>query len=83
MAIPDNSPLNSRQKAKFELWSHGICDWNGWFCLVKCLQNVEFDDFMISECIYPSFTTGNAVVSLHGLMGAAKLRAGVRVRALS
>ena len=38
---------------------------------------------MLSECIYPSFTTGNAVVSLHGLMGAAKLRAGVRVRALT
>ena len=50
---------------------------------MKCLQNVEFDDFMFSECIYPSFTTGNAVVSLHGLMGAAKLRAGVRVRALN
>ena len=50
---------------------------------MKCLQNVEFEDFMLYECIYPSFTTGNAVVSLHGLMGAAKLRAGVRVRVLN
>ena len=49
---------------------------------MKCLHNARFDVFMFSECIYPSFTTGNAVVSLHRLMGAAKLRAGVRIRAL-
>ena len=50
---------------------------------MKCLQNVEFDDLVFLECIYPRLTMDNTAVSAVGLMGAGKLRAGVRVRALS
>ena len=49
---------------------------------MKCLQNVEFDDLVFLECIYPRLTMDNTAVSAVGLMGAGKLRAGVRVRAL-
>ena len=49
---------------------------------MKCLQNVEFDDFVFLGCIYPRLTMDNTAVSAVGLMGAGKLRAGVRVRAL-
>ena len=50
---------------------------------MKCLQNVEFDDLVFLECIYPRYTMDNTAVSAVGLMGAGKLRAGVRVRALN
>ena len=50
---------------------------------MKCLQNVEFDDLVFLECIYPRLTMDNTAVSAVGLMGAGKLRAGVRVRALT
>ena len=49
---------------------------------MKCLQNVEVDDLVFLECIYPRLTMDNTAVSAVGLMGAGKLRAGVRVRAL-
>ena len=50
---------------------------------MKCLQNAEFDDLVFLECIYPRLTMDNTAVSAVGLMGAGKLRAGVRVRALN
>ena len=49
---------------------------------MKCLQNVEFDDLVFLECIYPGLTIDNTAVTAVGLMGAGKLAAGVRVRAL-
>ena len=49
---------------------------------MKCLVNVEFDDLVFLECIYPGLTIDNTAVTAVGLMGAGKLAAGVRVRAL-
>ena len=49
---------------------------------MKCLQNIEIDGLVFVECIYPRLTTDNTAVGSIGLMGAGKLRAGVRVRAL-
>ena len=49
---------------------------------MKCLQNVEFDDLVFLECIYPRLAIDNIAVSTVALMGAGKLAAGVRVRAL-
>ena len=49
---------------------------------MKCLQNVEIDDLVFIGCIYPRLTIDNTALSPIGLMGAGKLRAGVRVRAL-
>ena len=50
---------------------------------MKCLQNVEFDDLFSLGCIYPRLVMDNTAVSAVRLMGAGKLRAGVRVRALN
>ena len=55
---------------------------NGWFCLVKCYQNVEFDDFLLGECIYHGFVMDNTTTILSGLVGAGTLSAGVESRAL-
>ena len=49
---------------------------------MKYLQNAEIDVLVFLECIYPRLTTDNTAVSPIGPMGAGKLRAGVRVRAL-
>ena len=49
---------------------------------MKCLRNVKFDDLVFLECIYPRLAIYNTALSPIGLMGAGKLRAGVRVRAL-
>ena len=82
MAIPDNSPLNSRHKVNLGLWSHGIWIGNGSFCIVKCFQNVDFDDILFGECIYSCLIMGNTVVILPGLVGAGTLSPGVGPRAL-
>ena len=49
---------------------------------MKCLQNIEIDGLVFLGCIYPRLTTDNTAVGPIGPMGAGKLRAGVRVRAL-
>ena len=49
---------------------------------MKYLQNIEIDGLVFVECIYPRLTTDNTAVGPIGPMGAGKLRAGVRVRAL-
>ena len=50
---------------------------------MKCLQNIENDGLVFLGCIYPRLTTDNTAVGPIGPMGAGKLRAGVRVRALT
>ena len=50
---------------------------------MKCLQNIEIDGLVFLGCIYPRLTTDNTAVGPIGPMGAGKLRAGVRVRALT
>ena len=49
---------------------------------MKCFQNIEIDGLVFLGCIYPRLTTDNTAVGPIGPMGAGKLRAGVRVRAL-